>query len=247
MQRYFSEQAFNDAKEVIVTGDSARHISKVMRMTVSEEIVVVHNNEAHVCEIVAIEQDVTVRQTGKVIPSPEMPVQVTIACGLPKGDKLELITQKGTELGMYSLVPFAAERSIVKWDDKKAKKNQERLQKIALEASEQSHRTHVPEIVSPISFKQLVATFSGYDAIFIADEEDAKLAERTSFSSKLKAMGQNNGSKILCIFGPEGGISRKESDAMLAAGAQTMSLGPRILRAETAPFYVLSAISYEFE
>lgn len=247
MQRYFSEQAFNDAKEVIVTGDSARHISKVMRMTVSEEIVVVHNNEAHVCEIVAIEHDVTVRQTGKVIPSPEMPVQVTIACGLPKGDKLELITQKGTELGMYSLVPFAAERSIVKWDDKKAKKNQERLQKIALEASEQSHRTHVPEIVSPISFKQLVATFSGYDVIFIADEEDAKLAERTSFSSKLKAMGQNNGSKILCIFGPEGGISRKESDAMLAAGAQTMSLGPRILRAETAPFYVLSAISYEFE
>lgn len=247
MQRYFSEAAFNEAQEAILTGDSARHISKVMRMSVGDEIIVVYAQEAHVCEIIEIEQDVTVRQTGRMIPSPEMPVQVTIACGLPKGDKLELITQKGTELGMYALVPFAAERSIVKWDDKKGKKNQERLQKIALEAAEQSHRTHVPEISNPISFKQLVATFSQYSAVFIADEEDAKNEVRTKFSDKLKELRERNVKNILCIFGPEGGISRKESEAMLAAGAKTMSLGPRILRAETAPFYALSAISYEFE
>lgn len=247
MQRYFSEIAFDDAKTVTLSGDSARHISKVMRMTAGDEIIVVHNNEAHVCEITNIEQDVIVRQTGRSIPSPEMPIEVTIACGLPKGDKLELITQKGTELGMYKLVPFAAERSIVKWDEKKGKKNQERLQKIALEAAEQSHRTHVPEIVSPLSFKQLVATFSLYGAVFIADEEDAKIAERTSFAQKLKSVADQKVTNILCIFGPEGGISRKESEAMIAAGAQTMSLGPRILRAETAPLYALSAISYEFE
>lgn len=246
MQRYFSEIAFEDA-HVALTGDSARHISKVMRMTVGDEIIVVYANEAHICEIMTLGEQVSVRQTGKMVRSPEMPVQVTIACGLPKSDKLELIAQKGTELGMFALVPFAAERSIVKWDEKKGKKNQERLQKIALEAAEQSHRTHIPEISSPLSLKQLIASFAHFDAVFIADEEEAKVEKRTRFAEKLKNVYDNKSTKILCIFGPEGGISRKESEAMLAAGAETMSLGPRILRAETAPLYALSAISYEFE
>lgn len=243
MQRYFVKQA-PEADTFTLSGDSAKHISKVMRMTTNDEIIVVHDGVAHICAITAIEQDVQARQTGRTVPSPEMPVQVTIACGLPKGDKLELIAQKGTELGMYKLLPFAAERSIVKWDDKKGKKNQERLQKIALEAAEQSHRTHVPIVEMPVSFKQLVQQFGQYDAVFIADEEDAKTENRTRFSDKLKAF---EGKSILCIFGPEGGIARTESDAMRAAGAETMSLGPRILRAETAPFYALAAISYEFE
>ena len=246
MQRYFIQTA--PQNEVFtITDENAKHISKVMRMTPGDEIIIVHEGVAHVCEITAIEHDVNARQTGLTIASPEMPVKVDIACGLPKGDKLELIAQKATELGMHALLPFAAERSIVKWDDKKGKKNQERLQKIAQEAAEQSHRTHVPIVELPLSFKQLLQRFNNYDAIFIADEEDAKLEVRTSFKEKLQKLDANNSPKILCIFGPEGGISRQESEAMLAAGAQTMSLGPRILRAETAPFYALSAISYEFE
>lgn len=247
MQRYFVEQQANDQQDFTISGDNARHITKVMRMTVGDQIIIVQNGVAHICEITSLEADVITRQTGQTIPSPEMPIQVDIACGLPKGDKLELITQKGTELGMHALLPFAAERSIVKWDEKKGKKNQERLQKIAQEAAEQSHRTHVPEIDFPISFKQLVQKFKDYDAVFIADEEDAKLAERTKFADKLKELPEKNATKILCIFGPEGGISRQESAVLIEAGAQTMSLGPRILRAETAPLYALSAISYEFE
>ena len=247
MQRYFVEQPVNDQQEFTISGDNARHISKVMRMTIGNQIIIVQNGVANICEITSLEEDIIARQTGQTIPSPEMPIQVDIACGLPKADKLELITQKGTELGMHALLPFSAERSIVKWDEKKGKKNQERLQKIAQEAAEQSHRTHVPVIDFPISFKQLVQKIKEYDAVFIADEEDAKLAQRTKFSDKLKKLSENNSMKILCIFGPEGGISRQESAALIEAGAQTMSLGPRILRAETAPLYALSAISYEFE
>ncbi|MBD8035336.1 16S rRNA (uracil(1498)-N(3))-methyltransferase [Solibacillus sp. A46] len=247
MQRYFIESAGNDENEFIVTGENARHISKVMRMTVGEEIIIVHENVANICEIVEIDQDIRVKKTGQTIPSPEMPIKVDIACGLPKGDKLELIAQKATELGMYAMIPFAAERSIVKWDAKKAKKNQERLQKIAQEAAEQSHRTHIPQVEEPISFKQLIQKFANYDAIFIADEEDAKLENRTSFKQKLQSLITDKELRILCIFGPEGGISRNESKVLIEAGAQTMSLGPRILRTETAPLYALSAISYEFE
>ena len=98
-----------------------------------------------------------------------------------------------------------------------------------------------------MSFKQLIASISSYDAVFIADEEDAKLEVRQRFADKLQQLKTAGGHSILCIFGPEGGISRKESDALLSAGAQTMSLGPRILRAETAPLYALASISYEYE
>lgn len=101
-----------------------------MRMTTGDRIVVVSNNIAYICEILSVGQEIVVKQTGETIPSSEMPIQVHIACGLPKGDKLEFIAQKGTELGMYALIPFSAERSIVKWDEKKGEKKTERLQKL---------------------------------------------------------------------------------------------------------------------
>ncbi|RUL57056.1 16S rRNA (uracil(1498)-N(3))-methyltransferase [Lysinibacillus antri] len=247
MQRYFVDEPFTNQNELTISGENAKHILRVMRMEVGEPIVVVQQGTAYICEIIQTGQDVIVKQTGETLSSPEMPIQVTIACGLPKGDKLDLITQKGTELGMYALIPFAAERSVVKWDDKKGEKKTERLQKIAKEAAEQSHRTLIPEIHNPITFKQLLTTVSNYDAIFIADEEDAKSDVRTRFADKLKKVYDNELKSILLIFGPEGGISRKEASSLIEAGGQTMSLGPRILRAETAPLYALAAISYEFE
>ena len=247
MQRYFVNHRFDLEKEITISGENARHISKVMRMQSGEQIVVVNDGIAHVCDILSVGEEVVAKQTGTTIPSPEMPIQVDIACGLPKGDKLEFITQKGTELGMHGLIPFAAERSIVKWDAKKGEKKTERLQKIAQEAAEQSHRTFVPTIGNPVTFKQLLSIIPNYDAVFIADEEDAKQEIRTRFADKLKNVYDNKSKSILLIFGPEGGISRKEASSLIEAGAQTMSLGPRILRAETAPLYALSAISYEFE
>ncbi|SOC36339.1 16S rRNA (uracil(1498)-N(3))-methyltransferase [Ureibacillus acetophenoni] len=247
MQRYFVQETFNEQNELSITGESARHISKVMRMEVGEKIVTVVDEVAYICEIVSISDQIVVRQTGDIVPSPEMPIRIDIACGLPKGDKLEFIAQKATELGMHRLIPFKAERSIVKWDEKKGEKKTERLQKIAQEAAEQSHRTQVPEILPPISFKQLISLMSDYDVVFIADEEDAKKDNRTRFADKLKKVYDNKSKSILLIFGPEGGISRTEAEGFSTAGAETMSLGPRILRAETAPLYALSAISYEFE
>ncbi|CAM5195867.1 Ribosomal RNA small subunit methyltransferase E OS=Ureibacillus acetophenoni OX=614649 GN=SAMN05877842_102255 PE=3 SV=1 [Ureibacillus acetophenoni] len=247
MQRYFVNETFNTEKELVITGDSARHISKVMRMEAGEKVIVVVEEIAYICEIISLSDEVVVKQTGEIVPSPKMPVQVDIACGLPKGDKLEFIAQKGTELGMHWLIPFKAERSIVKWDEKKGEKKTERTQKIAQEAAEQSHRTHVPEVSNPITFKQLLSLLENYDHVFIADEEDAKQDNRTRFADKLKKVYDNKSKSILLIFGPEGGISRTEAESLLNAGAETMSLGPRILRAETAPLYALSAISYEFE
>ena len=245
MQRYFINESFEN-ELAIIGGDDARHITKVMRMGAGDEIIVVHNGEAIICEIVNLtEEGVHVKKTTRTLRSPELPIHVTIACGLPKGDKLDLIVQKSTELGMYSFIPFEAERSIVKWDYKKGKKKQERLQKIAKEAAEQSHRTRIPAIEEPISFKKLLQEVENYDVVFLADEEDAKQEVRTRFADQLKKVYDYK--SMLVIFGPEGGIAREEAQALQQLGCQCISLGPRILRAETAPLYVLSAISYEFE
>jgi 16S rRNA (uracil1498-N3)-methyltransferase len=245
MQRYFIPQPFIDGISVI-SGDDAKHIQKVMRMQVGNTIIAVSEGQAFEANIEAFEgQDVRIKKSSDPLRSNELPKKVTICCGLPKGEKLDLITQKATELGMYELILFEAERSIVKWDAQKGSKKQQRLQKIAKEAAEQSHRNVVPNIHDILSFKELLQQSKKYDVLFVADEEDAKQEKRTRFVEMLaKTHDQQS---ILVVFGPEGGLSRKEIDALMKHGFHSISLGPRILRAETAPLYVLSAMSYEFE
>lgn len=245
MQRYFIEGRIPENQIVAITGDDAKHIAKVMRQTIGDELIVVMEGQAYQAKIVSADFDVEVKIGGNLEVQVELPKKVTIACGLPKGDKLDLITQKATELGMYALLPFSAERSIVKWDGPKSEKKIGRLQKIAKEAAEQSHRTHVPEIHGIHSFKQLLDKAESYDAVVVAYEEEARQEDRTRFAEILKALYDKD--SVLIVFGPEGGISQAEVASLKNAGASFTSLGPRILRTETAPLYALSAISYEFE
>ncbi|ALS78911.1 16S rRNA methyltransferase [Planococcus kocurii] len=245
MQRYFIKGKIPENQIVAITGDDAKHIAKVMRQTIGDDLIVVMEDQAYQAKIVSADFDVEVKIGSDLGMQVELPKKVTIACGLPKGDKLDLITQKATELGMYALVPFSAERSIVKWDSAKSEKKIGRLQKIAKEAAEQSHRTHVPEIHGIHSFKQLLDKANSYDAVIVAYEEEARQEDRTRFAEILKALYDKD--SVLIIFGPEGGISQAEVASLKNAGASFTALGPRILRTETAPLYALSAISYEFE
>ncbi|TWT09088.1 16S rRNA (uracil(1498)-N(3))-methyltransferase [Planomicrobium sp. CPCC 101079] len=245
MQRYFLEGKVPDNKIVTITGDDAKHIAKVMRQTAGDRIIVVVEDTAFLAEIRSTEFDVSVELKSALETNSEMPKQVTIACGLPKGDKLELITQKSTELGMYALLPYVAERSIVKWDSAKNGKKIARLQKIAKEAAEQSHRTRIPDIHNVHTFKQLMEAIQSYDAVVVAYEEEARSGSPTRFADILKSLYDKD--SILLVFGPEGGVSENEVSRLKEAGALFTSLGPRILRTETAPLYALSALSYEYE
>lgn len=245
MQRYFSSLPFIN-NQLLISGDDAKHIQKVMRMQEGNSIIIVTEEVAYKANIIGFKgQDVQVEMIEGPLKSNELPKKITICCGLPKGEKLDLITQKGTELGMDELVLFDAERSIVKWDSSKGLKKQQRLQKIAKEAAEQSHRNKIPQISEMLSFKQLLSMSSKYDCLYVADEEEAKLTDRKRFVDQLKEA--LNFDSILVVFGPEGGLSRKEISELHEKGFHSISLGPRILRAETAPLYVLSAISYELE
>lgn len=113
------------------------------------------------------------------------------------------------------------------------------------EAAEQSHRSEIPDVQAPASFKQLLAMSSDYDACLVAYEEEAKQGEKANFAKALAAL--ERGQRLLIVFGPEGGLSEEEISALREHKFVPCSLGPRILRTETAPLYALSAASYHFE
>jgi 16S rRNA (uracil1498-N3)-methyltransferase len=247
MQRYFIDENSLQNDVVTITGDDAHHIANVMRMKPDQEIICTIPGSSTVrCALTNISSE-TVQATvvEYVENTNELPINITIASGLPKGDKLELIIQKGTELGASALLPFQAARSIVKLDDKKGAKKVERWQKIAKEAAEQSYRHIVPTVFAPFSFNQLLNAIPDYDECIVAYEESAKSGESAQLVQTFQSLKE--GSKLLVIFGPEGGLSDKEIDQLTEKGAKLCGLGPRILRTETAPFYVLAAASYHFE
>ncbi|EOR23668.1 16S rRNA (uracil(1498)-N(3))-methyltransferase [Cytobacillus oceanisediminis] len=244
MQRYFAKQ---EEDTFIIQEDDYHHIVRVMRMNVGDKIYCVNNDQQVAqCSIENIfENEVTAKVVQWLEGEIELPVSVSIVSGLPKGDKLEWIIQKGTELGAYEFIPFIAARSVVKWDEKKGAKKLIRWNKIAKEAAEQSHRTMIPEVSTPISMKELIKRSKSYDVKIIAYEEEAKEGESAMLTKKLQSM--TKGQTILALFGPEGGLSESEVNLLKEQDFVTCGLGPRILRTETAPLYLLSAVSYHFE
>ncbi len=246
MQRYFvKEPAVNSC--FIIAGEDFHHIKKVMRMHVGDCIYCVdsHGHTA-LCKIAEITETQAAAEVVEWIEeTTELPVRITIASGLPKGDKLEWIIQKGTELGACEFIPFNAARSVVKWDAKKADKKLERWQKIAKEAAEQSHRSLCPEVFSPIDFNHLLKLSEKYDYKLAAYEEESRSGEISRFSATLKKM--NKGQSLLLVFGPEGGLTEPEVSQLKDNNFDICGLGPRILRTETAPLYTLAAVSYHFE
>lgn len=247
MQRYFLTEPYESKEHYVLTGENYHHIVRVMRMTPEQKVFLAFSDRlAIIAEITEItEEAVYLTEISKEQAEKELPVNVTIACGYPKGDKLEWIVQKGTELGSHKFIGFPAKTSVVKWDHKKIAKKAERLKKIATEAAEQSHRQFAPDIVLLEKEQQLIEAFAGYDKVLVAYEESAKDGERSRFATALSMLAR--GESILVIFGPEGGFSPAEIESFQKHGGILCGLGPRILRAETAPLYVLSAISYQFE
>ncbi|CAG9619369.1 16S rRNA (uracil(1498)-N(3))-methyltransferase [Sutcliffiella rhizosphaerae] len=248
MQRYFVKNDQVNESSISITGEDVHHIVRVMRMNVGDDLLCSFSEikKTAQCKIVEItNESVVVDIVEWIETNSEMPVRVTIGSGLPKGDKLELVIQKGTELGAESFIPFNAARSIVKLDEKKGKKKAERWNKIAKEAAEQSHRTVVPNVSEPASFSQLLEKSRSYDHKIVAYEESAKDGEKAAFAHTLQKL--KHGESLLCIFGPEGGLSEKEIEKLKEYGFICCALGPRILRTETAPLFTLAAISYHLE
>lgn len=245
MQRYFGNQV--SESKFVIAGDDQHHITRVMRMKKGDQLFCINaEGQSAFCEIEEITDEQVIANVVKWEEgSRELPVHVSIASGLPKGDKLEWIIQKGTELGAHEFIPFIAARSVVKWDDKKASKKVERYERIAKEAAEQSYRNLIPAVRSPLRFKDLLQQQDAFNYKLIAYEEEGKHGEASVLSKTLHQM--KPGESLLFVFGPEGGLTPEEIELLVANGFKTCGLGPRILRTETAPLYALSAVSYHFD
>ena len=246
MQRYFINQVVQSVGEKIsVLKDQEHHMLKVMRMNIEESCEVVDENEQlYIAKITQLSPlELTIEEYKKQ--NVELPIDVTIFVGLSKGDKLETIVQKATELGVHTIVPVEMKRNMVKWTKDKSQKKIERLQKIAQEAAEQSHRLHVPKVLDLMTLKESVILAKQSTKALVAFEEVAKEGESAVFVQTLTSL--KKGDSIAFYFGPEGGFDVQEIEYLNSQEVHSCALGPRILRAETAPMYALAAVSYHFE
>ena len=245
MQQYFIYGSPSAETIEITDKDTIKHMFQVMRLSAGDEVVLVFPDGIKRRAEVVDAESRTMRIIEMLEDNVELPVNVTVACGFPKGDKFATIAQKSTELGATEICGFPADRSIVKWDDKKLAKLAEKLEKVVQGAAEQSKRNIVPCVNLVADKKSFIKSFNEYDKVFVAYEEAAKDGEKSVLANALSEVSA--GDKLLFIFGPEGGITDKEIDDFTQAGAVCTGLGPRIMRAETAPMYALSAVSYALE
>ncbi len=238
MHRFFIPQLYNE--EMTITGVDAKHIGKVLRMQPGDKLQIVSDDGVSaLAEVASItESTVTVRCLEKLAESHEPAVKITLAQGLAKGEKMDFIIQKAVELGACSVVPVAMEHSVVRLDGAKADKKVERWQKIAEAAAKQSKRDIIPQVQAVQSVSEMLANNNCKTKIIAYECED-----RMSLKTALREAGQME--EILLIIGPEGGISEAELAKARQAGAVPVSLGRRILRAETAGLVAMSAIFYE--
>lgn len=252
MQQYFLDASYTDltvGQLVFLNGEDSHHLLTVLRSRLGKEVYLVAGDQKFLARLQSNQENRAglelISILDKSLTQTELPVEVTIACGLSKNDKLETIVQKGTECGMSVFQPLALKRDVVKWEAKKAAGKIERLEKIAKAAAEQSKRLVQPEILPLISLEQLVSQSVNFDHKLIAYEEEAKSGQHGQLAETISQLEPGQG--LLIVFGSEGGLALEEVDYLITHGFRTCSLGPRILRAETAPIYALSIVSYVTE
>lgn len=243
MEQYFVNANISEGKFVLDDKEQFRHIITVLRHQIGDVIYLVDQNsrlfEAKLAKINDKSAIFTVTESD--LPSTELPVEVTVACSLSKKDKIEWITQKATELGASKIIFFNSRYSIMTWKDNVVEKKLTRLNEIAKNAAQQSKRRIIPKVEYFKKFDQLMTAKE--DLKLLAYEESAKQGEISQLAGSLSKTHKS----IIGVFGPEGGISTQEADQLMDAGYLSVGLGPRILRAETAPLYLLSVISYNYE
>lgn len=240
---------FIQAKQVcdgIVTmkGSDVNHVKNVLRMKPGEQVSLSDEDGVrYVCEITSLDGDsvfLNVLETEDV--SHELPANITLFQGIPKGDKFETIIQKAVELGASKIVPVVTSRCVVKLDEKKRAAKLRRWSLIAESAAKQSKRSCIPEIGEVVDFESAIARADDYDVVCIPYEQAKGMQETKRFLDAI-APGMN----VAFFIGPEGGFEEREVSSALARGITPISLGKRVLRTETAGMALMSMIMLNLE
>lgn len=246
---YVKNSQISDGK-IRITGQDVVHIRQVLRMKAGEHIVICDGEGTdYYCSLEAVgEKEVTARIEQMNASESELPMDIYLFQGLPKLDKMELIIQKAVELGVHAVIPVATKRSVVKLDEKKSGKKRERWQGISEAAAKQSGRGMIPKIYEPMRFPEALAMAEPMEFRIIPYEQAEGMEPTRDFMERIsKQAVKKQKEKIAVFIGPEGGF--EESEILLARekGFTPISLGKRILRTETAPLVVLSALMLSME
>lgn len=233
--RFFVDAVTEDV--LILTGENAAH-AKVLRLKPGEEVTACDGNGMdYICTVAELSSDSVALNVHSKEPSKTEPkVFASIYMAYAKGDKLEHVIQKATELGASEIVAFPGSRCVAKFDEKGLQKKLPRWQKIAASAAEQSGRGRIPEVIALNSYKEALKRAAQADrAIFFYENE-----ENYTLSAALTAPYKT----ISLMSGPEGGFSVEEAQQAKEYGLSICTLGTRILRCETAPLCALSAVMF---
>ena len=245
MPRFFvSRAAFSeDGASVTVTGEDAHHIARSLRLSVGDGLTVCDGTgTVYTCRLTLIRDDRAEAEIlGNAPANTEPPFPLRLFMAYPKGDKFETVLQKAVELGATRITPFESERCIKRPPKEKQARLTERHAKIAEEAAKQCGRGCVPAVDPPLSFSEMTAEAARAALPLFCYEGGGTRSLRAVLSSC------GVPASVSVIVGAEGGFSPAEAQTLISVGAIPVNLGPRILRCETAPAYVLSAISYALE
>ena len=235
MQRYFAKEKMDN--QFILSSDDLYHIRTVMRMKDNDKIYVVYDEVTYICCLQNVKTNIEIEILDRLENNINSNLEVTLFLPLLKEQKMDLVLQKATELGIFKIVPITTSRSIIKLNDGKEDKKLERWRRICKEASEQAHRTTIPEVTAVMDINKL-SVCDGINIVCSTKEKE----------KNIKYVLQNNKDcdKINVVIGPEGGLSIKEEEYLKEIGYIPVTLGNNIMRVETVPIFILSTINYEF-
>jgi len=234
-RRFFVDNDIVLEKEFEITGEEAKHIM-ILRYNVGEEIII--NDK--ICEIKSINKQKIICKPIKQMDEMGIPnLKITLYQALLKSDKMEFVIQKAVELGVSKIVPFTSKNVVVKLDDKDKIKKNERWNKISVEATKQCGRSDIVKVEEVHKFDEIINELNKYEKSFLAYEgETSKLKDAIRENLDIK--------EIAIVIGAEGGFEEEEVERFINGGkCISVSLGDRILRAETASLNLLSILMYE--
>ena len=230
MYNFFVDENARAGDSFRISGKDYNHICNVLRMQVGDTFLVSCDGISCLCRLEHMESDAVVAEiVEEDYRNTELPVRFYLFQGLPKGDKMELIIQKTVELGVAGIIPVEMSRCVMKLDEKKKKSRRERWQAIAESAAKQSKRNVIPEVSDVMTYKQAMSKVAELDLFLVPYENERGMAATREALSRIQP-----GMSVGILIGPEGGFEEKEVELARTAGAAVISLGGRILRAETA-------------
>lgn len=242
MYNFFIKNQNLNGDMVKIEGSDFNHIKNVLRMKEGDTFLVSLDNKNYLCQLKMFFDDhLTAEIIQKDFLDTSLNIEIHLFQGLPKSDKLELIIQKAVELGVYKIIPVQMERSIAKIENNKIKSKTERFNAIAESAAKQCKRSFIPAVSQPLSLKQALDMAKDLDLFLIPYENEQGIKSTKDALAKIK-----KGFKVGILIGPEGGFSDNEIELAKSVG-DTISLGKRILRTETASITAMSMLMLHAE